>query len=210
MYKSFLKPIIDCLGAVVLFVMLLPLFLFITICLFIAIQGNPFFSQKRPGKNEKIFSALKFKSMTDKTDIEGNLLPDHLRITKFGAFLRKSSLDEIPQLLNVIKGDMSFIGPRPLLIRYLPYYNEEEKLRHTVRPGITGLAQISGRNYISWEKKFELDVFYVKNMSFFLDLKILLKTFSKVITSSGVAVATNEVNEFFDVERKEALQQSLK
>mgnify|MGYP003633551542 FL=1 len=210
MYKSYLKPIIDSVGAVVLFVMLLPIFIFITFCLFIAIQGNPFFSQKRPGKNEKIFSALKFKSMTDKTDTEGNLLPDHLRITKFGAFLRKSSLDEIPQLINVIKGDMSFIGPRPLLIRYLPYYNENEKLRHTVRPGITGLAQISGRNYITWEKKFELDVFYVNNISFLLDLKILLKTFSKVITSSGVAVATNEITEFFDVERKEAWQRDLK
>lgn len=206
MYRLIFKPLFDLIAGVILFSLLTPIFFIITLLLLITLKKNPFFTQKRPGKNEKIFSALKFKSMLDTKDDEGQLLPDHLRITKLGAFLRKTSLDEIPQVLNVIKGDMSFVGPRPLLIRYLPYYDEKEKLRHSVKPGITGLAQISGRNYISWKKKFELDVFYVENISFTFDVKILSKTFFKVIKSSDVAVATNEVTEYFDIERKRELE----
>jgi len=207
MYKLFFKRIVDFIGALILLICLLPVFILVTIILFISLKKNPFFVQKRPGKDCKTFSILKFKSMTDETDIIGNLLPDDMRITKLGAFLRKSSLDEIPQLLNVLKGDMSFIGPRPLLIRYLPYYTQEENLRHSVRPGITGLAQVSGRNYIEWDKKIQFDVDYVKKMSFLLDFKILLKTFIKVATSSDVAVATNMVSEYFDVYRKRTQNQ---
>ncbi|QLG46688.1 sugar transferase [Costertonia aggregata] len=207
MYRYIFKPLLDFITGVILFLLLTPIFIVIMIVLYTSLKKNPFFVQKRPGKNEKIFSALKFKSMLDTVDDKGDLLPDHLRITKFGAFLRKSSLDEIPQILNVIKGDMSFVGPRPLLIRYLPYYSQREKLRHSVKPGITGLAQVSGRNYISWKKKFELDVHYAENLSLFLDLKILFKTVLKVLYSSDVAVATNKVNEYFDVERKRELEQ---
>jgi lipopolysaccharide/colanic/teichoic acid biosynthesis glycosyltransferase len=145
-----------------------------------------FYIQPRPGKNEKPFYLYKFKTMSDKKDKNGDLLPDVERITKFGAFLRKFSMDEIPQLFNVLKGDMSLVGPRPLLFKYIPLYNERQRKRHLVRPGITGLAQVSGRNTISWEKKFEYDVQYVENVSLFLDLKILSKTFVKVIAGQGI------------------------
>jgi lipopolysaccharide/colanic/teichoic acid biosynthesis glycosyltransferase len=202
MYSIFFKRFLDLFGALLLSIILFPLFIIICLALFLKVKGTPFFRQKRPGKNEKIFSVYKFKSMTDEKDNNGNLLPDDKRITKIGAFLRKTSLDEIPQLLNVIKGDMSFIGPRPLLIKYLPYYSKEEKLRHTVRPGITGLAQVNGRNFIEWEDKLSLDVYYVKNISFLLDLKIAIKTIIKVIKASDVAVATNKVTIDFDVHRK--------
>tara|TARA_R110000868_G_scaffold212709_5_gene462642 strand:- start:13817 stop:14446 length:630 start_codon:yes stop_codon:yes gene_type:complete len=209
MYKLIFKRIFDFVGALILLLAFLPILLPIILILALDLKGNPFFTQKRPGKNEKIFSVLKLKSMTSETDANGKLLPDDKRITPLGAFLRKTSLDEIPQLINVIKGDMSFIGPRPLLIKYLSWYSEEEKLRHTVKPGITGLAQISGRNFIEWERKFELDVYYVQNLSFSTDLNIFFKTILKVIKSSDVAVATNHVTEDFDLYRQRKLSEQL-
>ena len=168
------------------FLLLLPVFLILTIYLLVSNKGKPFFFQKRPGKDEHIFAIIKFKSMNDKKDAEGNLLPYDKRITKVGGFIRKYSLDEIPQLINVIKGDMSIVGPRPLLIEYLSIYNNEQKKRHNVKPGITGWAQVNGRNAISWEQKFLLDIYYVNNVSFLLDLKILLRTVKKVIKSEDV------------------------
>lgn len=153
----------------------------------IANHGKPFFFQKRPGKNEKVFSIIKFKSMNDKTDAQGKLLSDAERLTAIGGFVRKTSLDEIPQLINVLKGDMSLIGPRPLLVQYLPLYNEFQKRRHEVRPGITGWAQVNGRNALSWEKKFEYDVWYVDHLSLGLDLKILFLTVKKVFIREGIS-----------------------
>ncbi|AIH02775.1 sugar transferase [Riemerella anatipestifer CH3] len=173
--------------ALVGFLLLSPVFILVTIGLFFANQGKPFFFQKRPGKNERIFSIIKFKTMNDKKDANGNLLSDAERLTAIGKFVRKTSLDEIPQLLNVIKGDMSLVGPRPLLPQYLPLYNEEQKKRHNVRPGITGWAQVNGRNAISWQQKFEYDVWYVENISLSLDIKILLLTVKKVFVSEGIS-----------------------
>lgn len=191
MYKLFFKRLADFLLSLTGFIVLFPLFIIITFCLLISNSGKPFFFQKRPGKNEKIFSIIKFKSMNDKKDVDGNLLPFDKRITKTGAFIRKYSLDEIPQLINVLKGDMSIVGPRPLLIDYLPLYNSEQKKRHNVRPGVTGWAQVNGRNTISWEKKFSLDVYYVNNMSLFLDFKIILLTIKRVIKKEGVNSSEN-------------------
>lgn len=189
MYKSFFKRFLDFYGAFFGLVLLSPIFLMVTLALFITNNGKPFFFQSRPGKNERIFKIIKFKSMNDKKDEEGKLLPDAKRLTKMGSFVRKTSLDEIPQLINVLKGDMSLIGPRPLLTQYLPYYTDREKLRHKVRPGITGLAQISGRNNLSWEKRLELDVRYIENLSLVNDFKILIKTVNKVFKKEGVVVA---------------------
>lgn len=169
------------------FILLLPLFLLVTLCLYLANQGKPFFFQPRPGKDEKIFKVIKFKTMNDKVDLQGNLLPDADRLTAVGSFVRKTSLDEIPQLLNVIKGDMSLVGPRPLLVEYLPLYNAVQQRRHKVRPGITGWAQVNGRNAISWERKFELDVWYVDHLSFTLDIKILWLTVMKVFKREGIS-----------------------
>ncbi len=186
MYKRYIKRILDFLIALVGFTVVSPIFLFVTFFLWIANNGKPFFFQKRPGQNERIFSIIKFKTMNDKKDVHGNLLPDEQRMTKIGTFVRKTSLDEIPQLLNVIKGDMSLIGPRPLLVEYLPLYNAQQKRRHNVRPGITGWAQINGRNSITWQKKFELDVWYVDNISFLLDIQIILKTIKKVFKQDDI------------------------
>lgn len=187
MYRNFLKRCLDFIFSVIGILLLAPIFLLITISLFFANQGKPFFVQTRPGKNERLFKIIKFKTMNDKKDKYGNLLSDRERLTKIGAFVRKTSIDEIPQLLNVLIGDMSLIGPRPLLIEYLPLYNELQKQRHKIKPGITGWAQINGRNAISWNKKFEYDIFYVKNCSLFLDLKILYLTLQKVIASEGIS-----------------------
>ncbi|APD05843.1 undecaprenyl phosphate N,N'-diacetylbacillosamine 1-phosphate transferase [Flavobacteriaceae bacterium UJ101] len=187
MYKKYIKRSIDFLIAFVGFIIVSPVFIIVTVFLFFVNEGKPFFFQKRPGKDEKIFSIIKFKTMNDKKDSEGNLLSDEQRMTTIGTLVRKTSLDEIPQLLNVIKGDMSLIGPRPLLVEYLDYYNDDQKKRHNVRPGITGWAQINGRNTISWEKKFELDVWYVQNISFKLDCQILLKTLLKVVKTEGIS-----------------------
>ena len=186
MYKNFIKPVIDFVLALVGFLFLSPVFVLVTIGLFFANDGKPFFFQFRPGKNGKIFKIIKFKTMTDKKDENGNLLPDADRLTKIGSFVRKTSLDEIPQLLNVIKGDMSLVGPRPLLPKYLELYNDFQRRRNEVKPGITGWAQVNGRNSISWEKKFEYDVWYVDNVSFLLDIKILIMNVLKVVKSEGI------------------------
>lgn len=188
MYKNYIKRLIDFLAALVGLLLLSPIFIVVTIALYFANQGKPFFFQERPGRNEKIFKIIKFKSMNDKRDKDGKLLPDAERLTKVGGFVRKTSLDEIPQLINVLKGDMSLIGPRPLLVSYLELYDDFEKQRHLVRPGITGWAQVNGRNAISWGEKFKLDVFYVQNVSFILDCKIILKTIKNVLASKDISL----------------------
>jgi len=188
MYQRNTKRIIDLFLSISGFLILLPLSFFIYIVLFFINDGKPLFFQPRPGKNEKIFNIMKFRTMTDKTDSGGKLLPDADRLTNFGNFLRKTSLDEIPQLLNIIKGQMSLIGPRPLRVRYLPYYTEKEQLRHTIRPGITGLAQISGRNFLPWDDRLKKDIEYVEKLSFRLDAFIFIKTISKVLSSKDVAI----------------------
>lgn len=187
MYSSLFKRILDFFAALIGFVLLSPIFIAVMIGLFFANQGKPFFFQKRPGKNESLFNIIKFKTMNDRKGIDGQLLSDEVRLTKIGAIVRKTSLDEIPQLINVIKGDMSLIGPRPLLPQYLPLYNEFQKKRHLVRPGITGWAQVNGRNAISWNQKFEYDVWYVENVSLLLDLKIMFLTLKKVIVREGIS-----------------------
>ncbi|QQX75961.1 MULTISPECIES: sugar transferase [Aequorivita] len=187
MYNSFLKPLFDFIFAVLILLILSPIFLLVWLCLTIVNNGKSFFYQRRPGKGEKIFTIVKFKTMTDSRASSGKLLPDAQRLTAIGSFVRKTSLDELPQLLNVLKGDMSFVGPRPLLPEYLPLYNDRQRKRHNVKPGITGLAQVNGRNAISWEQKFEYDIWYVENQSFALDLKILFKTVQKVFKSEGIA-----------------------
>lgn len=186
MYKSFLKQILDVLIAFTGFLLILPVFLVLVCLLALANNGSPFFTQLRPGMNGRIFRLIKFKTMNDKTDFSGKLLPDAVRLTPIGKFVRSTSLDEIPQLINVIKGDMSLIGPRPLLVKYMDRYTPEQARRHLVRPGITGWAQVNGRNAISWEKKFELDVYYVDHISFKLDMKILWLTFLKVVKRSDI------------------------
>lgn len=197
MYKHFFKQVLDVTVSLLVFILLLPVFLVVTILLAIANNGKPFFFQPRPGKNERIFKVIKFKTMNDRKDAQGNLLSDAERLTPVGSFVRKTSLDEIPQLLNVIKGDMSLVGPRPLLVDYLPLYSAEQKRRHLVRPGITGWAQVNGRNAISWDKKFEYDVWYVDHISFLLDLKIMWMTVRKVIKSEGISSATSATMERF-------------
>ena len=186
MYKSIIKPFFDFLFSFTSLLLLSPIFIIVTILLAFANNGKPFFFQNRPGKNERIFNIIKFKTMNDRTDTKGNLLPDAERLTGIGKFVRKTSLDEIPQLINVLKGNMSLVGPRPLLVEYLPLYNEEQRRRHEVKPGITGWAQINGRNAISWQNKFKYDVAYVDKISFTLDLKILLLTLKKVFKSEGI------------------------
>ena len=186
MYAAYLKRWIDFLVAFIALILLSPFLLLIAILLWINNNGNIFFVQKRPGKDARLFSVMKFKTMNDKKDEHGNLLPDKKRITVIGRFIRSTSIDELPQLINVLKGDMSLIGPRPLLPKYLPLYNEQQKKRHAVRPGITGWAQVNGRNAISWHQKFEYDVWYVNNLSFLVDLKILWLTFKKIIIREGI------------------------
>ena len=191
MYRNCFKRILDFLISLTALVVLSPFFLIFIIIGFFVMRGNPFFTQERPGKDEKVFKLIKFRSMSNKKDKDGNLLPDKYRITKYGEFIRAASIDELPELINVLKGDMALIGPRPLLVEYLPYYTEKEKHRHDVRPGITGLAQINGRNYISWEETFEYDVEYVKNITFLGDLKILFDTVAKVLKSEDITDATD-------------------
>ena len=206
MYKNFFKRIIDFCLALSGFILLLPVFLILTLILFIDFKGGPFFKQDRPGKNEKIFHVLKFKTMNNKKDAAGNLLPDSDRITKLGMFIRRTSLDEIPQLINVIKGDMSIIGPRPLRTFYLPFYSEEERKRHSVRPGITGLAQISGRNFVLWEERFRLDVAYASNVTFSEDFKILIATVKKVFSSSDLVIDQNKLYDPFHIYRQKQIE----
>jgi len=194
---SFIKRFLDILISLVAFIIFLPIFILVLMALFLVNDGKPFFFQSRPGKGGKIFKIIKFKTMNDRKDSNGDLLPDSKRLTKIGALVRKTSLDELPQLLNVLIGDMSLVGPRPLLIEYLPLYNFEQGRRHNVRPGITGWAQVNGRNAISWNEKFNLDVWYVDNLSFNLDLKILLLTFKKVFKSEGINASANVTMEKF-------------
>lgn len=187
MYKHFFKRLFDFFIALIGLIILSPVFIFVTIGLYFANDGKPFFFQARPGLNERIFKIIKFKTMNDKRDSNGALLSDAERLTSIGSFVRRTSLDEIPQLINVLKGDMAIIGPRPLLIQYLPLYDDKQRRRHEVRPGITGWAQINGRNAISWTKKFELDVWYVDHVSFLTDLKVFFTTFKKVFKREGIS-----------------------
>lgn len=187
MYVNLFKNIIDFFIAIIGLIILSPFFLIILFILMLINKGSPFFLQKRPGKNRKIFKIIKFKTMTDRKDAFGNLLPMGERITPFGNFLRKTSLDEMPQLLNIIKGDMSIVGPRPLLEQYLPLYTERQNRRHNVKPGITGWAQINGRNQVTWKEKFEMDIWYVENISFKTDISIILKTAKQVLLRKDIA-----------------------
>ena len=197
MYKFFFKRIIDFVLASSGLLLLSPLFILVIIGLSLANQGKPFFFQLRPGKNGKIFKIIKFKTMNDKKDSNGQLLSDEHRLTNIGKFVRKTSLDEIPQLLNVIKGEMSLIGPRPLLPEYLSLYNKVQKMRHDVKPGITGWAQVNGRNAISWQQKFEYDIWYVQHISFALDIKIFFLTVKKVFVSEGINMEGQVTTEAF-------------
>lgn len=199
MYKNHFKRIIDFIVSLVLLIILLPLIILVWFWLTIANKGaGALFFQERPGKNEKIFRIIKFKTMTDERDANGDLLPDADRLTIVGSFVRSTSIDELPQLWNVLKGDMSFIGPRPLLIQYLPLYNKEQARRHSVRPGITGWAQVNGRNAISWTKKFELDIWYVDNISIKTDVKVIFTTIRKVLGRKDINSDTSATMEFFD------------
>ena len=200
-YRDFIKRIFDFFAALVGLLIISPIFIILVISLFVLNNGKPFFYQKRSGKNGKLFTIIKFKTMTDKTDSDGNLLSAIERVTKIGNLCRKLSLDELPQLLNIVKGDMSLIGPRPLLPQYLERYNKRQYRRHEVIPGITGWAQVNGRNAISWEQKFELDVYYVDNQSLALDFRILLKTIDKVINRKDINNSDNvDMPEFFGSE----------
>ncbi len=187
MYRNFFKRVFDFVLSLMALVILSPVFIVLIVLGAIIMRGNPFFFQDRPGKDEKIFKLIKFRSMSNKKDKDGNLLPDEKRITSYGEFIRKTSLDELPELLNILKGDMAIVGPRPLLVKYLPYYTEEERLRHTVRPGLTGLAQINGRNNLDWDPRLALDVEYVKNLSLINDVKIIFKTVFKVFKREDIA-----------------------
>lgn len=199
MYNSFIKRFIDFTLSLIGFLLISPVFLLLWLLLTIANKGaGAYFTQSRPGRNEKIFKVIKFKTMNDERDSEGNLLPDAQRLTKVGRIVRSTSLDELPQLLNVIKGDMSLIGPRPLLVQYLPLYDDTQRRRHEVRPGITGWAQVNGRNAISWEEKFKLDVWYVENISFWVDLKILFMTVVNVLQRKDISSATDATMEAFE------------
>jgi lipopolysaccharide/colanic/teichoic acid biosynthesis glycosyltransferase len=198
MYKIYIKRMLDFFIVFCALLLIWPVLLVITIWLYFANKGaGVFFTQERPGKNGKIFKVIKFKTMTDERDTDGKLLPDEQRLTKVGRFVRSTSIDELPQLINVLKGDMALIGPRPLLVQYLPLYNKEQARRHEVRPGITGWAQCHGRNAISWTKKFELDVWYVDHCSFLLDLKIILLTIKKVLVREGISSETSATMEPF-------------
>ena len=197
MYRKLIKRCLDFLLSLLAIVILSPIYLVVAILVKIKLGSPILFKQERPGKNEKIFKMYKFRTMTDEKDSNGELLPDEIRLTSFGKFLRSTSLDELPELFNILKGDMSIVGPRPLLVRYLPLYNEEQKHRHDVLPGLTGWAQVNGRNAISWEKKFEYDVWYTQNISFLLDIKILFMTVKKVFVKEGISSGTCETMEEF-------------
>lgn len=203
MYKKYIKRILDIILSLIAIIVTLPIFLIVGILILIFIGQPAIFRQKRPGKNEKIFTMYKFRTMTNKKDEDGNLLPDELRLTKLGKFLRKTSLDEIPEFINILKGDMSFVGSRPLLVEYLPYYTEEEHHRHDVRPGLTGWAQANGRNLVNWDERFKLDLEYVNNVSLKMDIKVILKTINVVLKREGITDGKTETMIFLDEERKE-------
>lgn len=199
MYKKCVKRVLDFCFSIIAILVLSPLWLCLIIIGCIAMKGNPFFTQERPGWHERIFKLIKFRTMSNETDKTGNLLPDELRLNSYGKFLRSTSLDELPELLNICKGDMSIVGPRPLLVKYLPYYTDRERLRHSVRPGLTGYAQAHGRNEISWEKKFDLDVWYVEHLTFLTDVKVIIDTIKVVLSHDGVSL---NALEDFDEYRK--------
>jgi len=203
MYNNFLKRAIDISVSVLALIMLLPVFLILIVLLTLSYKGNPFFFQLRPGKNERIFKLLKFKTMNDMRDANGQLLPDSARLTPGGRILRKTSLDEIPQLINVLKGDMSLIGPRPLLPRYLPFYSGQERLRHSIRPGITGWAQVNGRNVSSWKDRLAADVYYIKNRSFKLDMLIIIETFRSIFSGKDLIIDPDSFMKPLDIERSQ-------
>ena len=204
MYQKYIKRLLDFILAFFGLLILTPALLLLMFCLTVAHRGKVFFTQQRPGRNEKVFRVIKFRSMNDKRDANGRLLPDCERLTALGKFIRATSLDELPQLIHVLKGEMSLIGPRPLLLQYIPVYTERERKRHTVRPGMTGLAQVSGRNVIGWDAKLELDVCYVENISFLGDVKILWRTIVKVIKREG-AIADKKEN-YLDIERNNKMK----
>lgn len=188
MYEKYFKRVLDFTLSLAALIVLFPVLLVLTILGAIKMRGNPFFTQLRPGKDEKIFKLIKFRSMTCEKDVNGNLLSDERRLTKYGKFLRSTSLDELPELINILKGDMSIVGPRPLAVQYLPYYNEQEKKRHSVLPGLTGLAQVNGRNATTWEERFAHDIIYVSHISFFEDVRIIIRTVLAVFKRSGIGV----------------------
>ena len=202
LYNKYIKRILDILISLTFIVLFSWLYLILVILVRIKLGSPVLFCQERPGYNEKIFTLYKFRTMTDKRDEKGNLLPDSERLTKFGSMLRSTSLDELPEMFNILKGDMSLIGPRPLLVEYLPYYTAEERLRHSVRPGLTGLAQVSGRNYLAWDKRLAKDVEYVNHISFIMDLRIIIKTIMVVFKKEDVSVDTNVVEGYLWDERQ--------
>lgn len=202
MYRKFVKRLLDIILSLCGIIILSPVYLVLFVMVRVKLGSPVFFRQERPGKDEKIFRLCKFRTMTDARDENGELLPDGERLTEFGNFLRRSSLDELPELFNILKGDMSLIGPRPLLVGYLPYYTKREQLRHTVRPGLTGLAQVSGRNFLGWDERLARDVEYVENLSFLMDVKILLKTAMVVLKKEDVAVETETVEKYLWEERE--------
>ena len=202
LYNKYIKRILDILISLTFIVLFSWLYLILVILVRIKLGSPVLFCQERPGYNEKIFTLYKFRTMTDKRDEKGNLLPDSERLTKFGSMLRSTSLDELPEMFNILKGDMSLIGPRPLLVEYLPYYTEEERLRHSVRPGLTGLAQVSGRNYLAWDKRLAKDVEYVNHISFIMDVRIIIKTIMVVFKKEDVSVDTNVVEGYLWDERQ--------
>ena len=197
MYAKYIKRILDFLLSLCALLVLSPVLLILTVLGAWKMKGNPFFTQLRPGKNEKIFRLIKFRTMTCEKDKDGNLLPDEQRLTKYGEILRSTSLDELPELINILKGEMSIVGPRPLLVQYLPLYNEEQRHRHDVRPGLTGWAQVNGRNAISWEERFRLDVEYVRNITFVMDVKIILQTVGKIFKREGISSESSVTMEDF-------------
>lgn len=202
MYKNYIKRLLDFCLSLSALVVLLPFLIVFMIVGAIKMKGDPFFYQERPGKDEKIFKLMKFRSMTEEKDENGNYLPDEVRLTKYGKWLRSTSIDELPELINILKGDMSIVGPRPLLVEYLPLYNDEQRHRHDVRPGLTGLAMVNGRNAISWEEKFAYDIEYVKNVSFMMDLKIILKTVKTVLHKEGITSPNSVTAEPFKGNKK--------
>lgn len=206
MYRHFIKRLLDIVLSGTALVILSPVYLILAIMIRVKLGSPVIFHQERPGKDEKIFTLCKFRTMTDERDENGNLLPDNKRLTKFGKLLRATSLDELPELWNIFKGDMSIIGPRPLLVSYLPYYTKEEQLRHTVRPGLTGLAQVSGRNYLDWDNRLKKDIEYVRNLSFLMDLKVIFLTLKVIFVKENVAEDTNFVEGNFAEIRKAKME----
>ena len=202
MYRKFIKRLFDLLLSLAGIIVLLPVLLVLWVLVRVKLGSPALFTQERPGKNEKVFKLYKFRSMTDERDKNGELLPDEIRLTRFGRLLRATSLDELPELFNILKGDMSLIGPRPLLVRYLPYYTKEERHRHDVRPGLTGLAQVNGRNALGWEDRFAYDLEYVNHLTFGMDIKIIAMTVGKVLKRSGTLSGADQTVADFDVYRK--------